>query len=553
MPRKKEPPPRGGSPKKRERPRHLPPDHKRPQKPGKAEKPGEPERSRRSLKTPATAPPINIRVASTRRTSMPASVRLIAALFFVFVAVYMGRVIHSGLTPSVAVETVRMGNREAQRSVSGMIVRYEEVVHAPRDGQVFWAVANNERVRGGMLVAGIADVEAVERISHDRRILEEEMQRMNELRHHSAVDPAVQRINGNLQSAMNSSMHYFSTLNLSELNTLFSHLDNFTETRIRMIVADSHGAIGAEISRQHDQVMLQYGMSSTNIYSPNSGIMSNVVDGHENIVTPENMTQLSRQQVAETVDHAAIFSARDVEAEDAVFKIVGNTWYIVVYMPNAMVTGFTQGADRQIFVQNATTGAYEPMTMRIMHIEQFATDSRVVFRSNRFVMDFLNQRNVSIRTTNYVSRGLQISTSAIATQRSIRLPLGHLHGHEGEEDFVYVVSEFGLRQVPVNILEMTAEHVYVLENATGLSVGDVIAPVSILEENFTIAPSAIREQHIVYRANLGYASPTPIVLDSEFSPNDAFTLLDPGTNPNLRQFDIIITEASSVKPGDIIR
>ena len=537
MPRDKGAPPRGDHLKKRPRPG-------RPKPRPAADK-------ARGLKTQSTAPPINIRTASSRRKTMPASVALVAALFFIFVSIYMVRAVHSELTPNVAVEVVRMGNRETQHSVTGMIVRYEEVVYAPRDGQVLWSAANLDRVRRGTLVAGIVDMEAMERINRDREALEEEMQRINDRRHYSEVDPAVQRINNTLRSAVNSSMHYFSTLSLAEINTLYTQLDNFTETRIRMIVADSHGAVGADLTRQHDMVMLQYGMSSTNINAPRSGIMFNIVDGHENEVTPANMMELSQAEINTLVDHATIFPARDVEAGEAVFKIVGNTWYIVAHMPNNMVEGFTAGFDRTIFVQNANTGIYEPITMRIVHIEQFAIGSRVIFRSNRYVMDFLNQRNISIRTTNDISHGLQISTSAIVTRRTLQIPTTHIHERGGYS--VHVNTAEGIRQVPIDVLEMTEDYAFVSEDNAGLFMGDSLIPASLFAENFVVTENAVRIEHGVYRTTLGSATFTPIVLGDEFSEADTFTLLDPALNRHLRQFDTIVTDAQSVNEGDLIR
>jgi len=490
-------------------------------------------------------------MASARRKSMPASVALVAALFFIFVAMYMVRAVHNELTPSIAVEIVRMGNREAQRSVTGIIARYEEVIYAPRDGQVVWAVANTDRVRRGTLVAGIADVEATERITRDRRAIEEEMKILNERRHYSEADPAVQRINNTLRNAMNSNMHNFSTLNLAEINTLRDHLDNFTDTRIRMIVAASHGAVGVDISRQHDQLTAQLGMNSTNIYATRSGIMFHIVDMHENVVTPGNVTELSRQDVGVIVDHTTLFPAREVEAGDPVFKIVGNTWYVVAYMPNNMIEGFAEDTDRVIFVQNAITGNYEQMTMRIIHIEQFHLESRVVFRSSRNVMDFLNQRNISIRTTNDISRGLQVSTSAIVTKRFVRIPVTHVFEQGGY--YVHIHDDYGLKQVPIDVSERADNYVYVLEETLDLAMGDVLIPASLYGDSFTITESAVRVEHGVFRTNFGYANFTPITLDGELSEIDTYTLLDPARNHNLRQFDPIVIDASTVVQGQIIR
>jgi len=233
-----------------------------------------------------------------------------------------------------------------------------------------------------------------------------------------------------------------------------------------------------------------------------------------------------------------------------VFKIVGNIWYIVAYMPNNMIENFAEDTDRTIFVQNAATGNYDPMVMRITHIEQFHTESRVVFRTSRNVMDFLNQRNVSIRTTNYISSGLQVSTSAITTRRSMRIPVTHVFERGGY--YVHINNEYGLRQVPIDVLERTEDYVFI-EETTDLVDGDILIPASIYGSSFTITEAVIRIEYGVYRTILGYASFTPIFLDDELSDVDTYTLLDPARNPHLRQFDTIVIDASTVTHGDIIR
>ena len=527
MPPRKGPPPRGIRPPQKVRP---------------AERP---RNSHRSM------PPINIRMNSARRKTMPITVALVAALFFIFVVTYMVRAIHTALTPSTAVETVQMGNRDTQRSVMGMIARYEEIIYAPRDGQVSWAVANTERVRRGNLVARIMDVEAIGRISRDRRSIEEEMLARNERRHYTESDPAVQRINNSLHNTISNNMHHFSTLNLAEINTLNNNLENFVETRLQIRIDDSYGAVGGDISRLHGQAMAQYGMNSTNIYATRSGIVFNIVDRYENFITPENMRDLSRPDVIRMVDHSMLLPARDVQAGDPVFKLVSNTWYIVAFIPNNMISGFVEGTDRVIYVQNATTGNYEPMTMRVVYIEPFHTDSRVIFRSTRNVMEFLNQRNVSIRTQDYISRGLQISTSAVSTKRFLRIPLTHVHGQI--DLYVHLHDEFGLRQIPLAVNEVTERYVYVPEDAVDIVIGDALIPVSLTEDRHIVSEADINVVHGVYRVIFGVARFTTINIEGELSDTELHILLNPATNPNIRQFDTVVTDASTVSDGDIIR
>lgn len=497
----------------------------------------------------SSAVPINIRTASSRPKTMSASVALIAALLFIFVFAYMVRSIHAAFTPGVAEEVVRMTDMGRQRYVMGMIVRYEEVFYAPRDGRFVPYVNETDRVRRGTMVGRIQDTDAVARLSTDVRDVEDEIMRLNALRPYFESDATVQRINANLQNAMNGSIHHFSASNLSEINSLHDRLTQLTDTRVQIITSDGRGAVG-EIGRRHEQLEEQQRRSSTNMYATETGIMFSILDRHENIVTPANMRELTRDVLATPVDHTRLFPARDVKADDPVFKIVGNTWYVAAFMPNDMVSDFVQGTERQIFLLNTQTGNYEPMTMRIEHIEQHNRESLVIFRSTRNVMHFLNQRNVSIRTTNYISRGLQISTSAISTRRFIGIPETHIHGFGNY--YVLHRTAYGLEPIAIEVDSRTENTVYIREDLSGLVIGDNLAPVNLNLRDFTITEAAVKRLHGVYVTSQGSAYFTTIVLESEPLETDLHTLLDPARNANLRQFDTIATDASTVTHRQII-
>jgi len=482
---------------------------------------------------------------------MPVLVALIAAMFLVLVVIYMVRSVVAALTPDIATSVVRIETMDEQRSIPGIIVRTERIHRAPRDGTFVPVINETERVRNGFLVGQIQDLEAVGRINQNIDNVEEEIRLLHERRVFSAVDSTVQRIETNLNMAMNSGVSHFTTQNISEINNLHGRLTQLTANRTQIIINDSW-EIAGEHGRQYEQLQQQMEMNSTNMYATIGGIMSLILDGYEEEFTPDVIPAMSREQTSRMVDHTTLMPTREVYESDPVFKLVGNTWYIVTHMPGYMMDEFTLQADHTIFVQNFTTGNYYPMTMRITHIEHFHTDSLVVFRSSRNVMNFLNQRSVSIRITDHVSRGLKINNSAIVTSRFVRIPLTHVHGIN--EFFIqHHTGEYGQRQLPLDIYEQTETHVYVLmETLPGISIGESIAPVALTGDRYVITDFSMREAHGVFRATLGFADFTTVHLDGPMS-ETGYTLLNPARNPNLRQFDTIVTDASRVSHGDILR
>jgi len=479
---------------------------------------------------------------------MNIQVAAIAVLLFSFVFIYVAWAVYRRVTPDITVEVVRMRDMDTQRSAMGMIVRDETVFYAPRDGRFTPAIGETERVRQGVLVANIQDVETTERIERDIRDAEEEIRNLTNLRHFFESDAAVQRIDGNLRSTMNANMHNFSLTNLSELNSLHDRITQLTDNRNQIISTDSRDAVG-DVGRLHINLQAQLSMNSVNMYAARTGIMSTIIDRHENLITPANMREATREMISHQVDHTELVPIRDVQASDPVFKLVGNTWYVVSFMPRDMVRDFVQGTERTIFLLNAQTGSYDPVLMRIEYLEHRHTDSLVIFRSSRNVMGFLNQRNVSIRTTNYVATGLMVSSSAISTRRYVGIPTTHVHGNVNY--YVRHINEYGISPVPILVSSRTDNTVYVLESELTLIMGDVLAPVLLHLPNYTITESAIKRVHGVYRTNRGYASFVAVNLDGELEV-DGYTMLDPSRNPNLSQFDTIVTDASTVTHRQII-
>ena len=491
--------------------------------------------------------PVNIRTASSRRRTMPVAVALITTIFIVFVLVHVGRSVHAYLSPDIAREMVQMGVAGSQQSVSGIIVRYENVFHAPRAGSVTFAVSETERVRPGIRVASISDSSA-ERISRNLEISMNEVMRLTDLRPYSQSDADVMRIDNNIRNAMNGNMRHFTELNLAEINRLQNNVSELTNVRFQMIVSGNHSAVG-EAGRVYEQNRALQEYNVRHVYATRAGIMYNILDGFETELTPENMRNLSRDQVLMIVDHTALIPPHEVEEGDPIFKIVGNNWYIAALLPNDMIHGFEQGADVVIYVQNNENGEYDPLPVRIEYLERRALQNFVIFRSTRNVIGFLNQRNVSIRTTSDVSNGLVVSNSAITTNRFFRIPMTHVHGNEA----VYRRTGEGLERVEIFIVDETDTYVYVLEETLALHIGDTLLPISINDQNFVVTESTVRTEHGVYLSTFGYASFTVVHLTGEPSDIVEYTLLDPARNPNLRQFDFIVTDASMVTHGQILR
>ncbi|MDR0273292.1 MAG: hypothetical protein LBI27_08260 [Clostridiales bacterium] len=509
---------------------------------------------RHDARTPAprrrNAPPVRKYKRLPPRQGMPFIATLVITLLFGYIIVYMGRGAHSFFSPSVDLMVVRLDNMEMQQSVPGIIIRHEEVFHAGKDGRIVFDVNEFDRVREGVLVASIRDIEAVDQNERDMAALEQEILNVHAMRHATQTDPQVARVNANLKNRMDRNMHIQMQKNLSEIYALLDTVTRITENRNRMITTESLQVRG-DLNREYDFLSAQREENSNDIYATRSGIMSPLIDGFEDNFTPHNMRELSREQVRMNVDIEAIIPGREVADGDAVFKIVGNTWYVATWMPVDMAHDFAVGTERILYLENTSTGRYERLPMRIEHIEPSHRETFVIFQSTRNVIEFMNQRNVNIRITDNVQEGFIIPTTAIATRRFYRIPMTHIHG--SEEFFIMHRRDDGIQPIPVTLQQTTETHAYILEETFSLAEGDSISPVDPTEVFHIISDMDIKIVYGVYRTTMNSAQFREIDIEGESLEAGGQILLDPARNPSIRQFDSIVTDAAMVREGQVVR
>jgi hypothetical protein len=449
------------------------------------------------------------------------------------------------MAPTIPTEVVRMGTVDMPETISAIIIRDERVYYAPREGQIVFAVGEFERVRAGTRIASIQDMAAVAGINADMLALDHRAMQINAMRQDQA-DPGIARINNHIRGQVDNRAHSFTSHNFNDLFVLRDNLNQSISNRNQLIISGSLHA-GGDYARQQAELLVRLGVHSTDMYARAGGIMTPILDGLENTFTVENIPNLTREQLNFTPDAFPLFPAYNLQANDPVFKIVGNTWYIAAYIPNDMVGGFSTGQMRNIYVENPVSGEFAPLQMRVQQVVPGTRDSRVVLRSTRYVMDFLHQRTVNIRITQNVNTGLIIPNTAITTREFYIIPLPFLHGLL--EHSVLKYTGEGSVSIPVTVSEMAGPYVHIQGDVAELNINDVL--LDGLGGRHTL--TQVRTVQGVYWANHGYARFRQIHTDTPVTDRGGTTLLCPVLNrATLREFDSIVVDANRVEEGDLI-
>jgi len=481
----------------------------------------------------------------------PFSAKIVVALFFAFVFIYIGHSIWAFMTPSVNTMIVRMNVIEAPRSIQGVIIRDEQVHYADSAGYVQFRVQDNERVSVDTQVVSIVQdpASAQAAIGHLSGIESLALNTQDRRPATYATDSSVQRINNDLTNIVNGRIHSFTALNLSEIYALRDNVNQRINTR-NQISAGSAIASREPLAREYEHHRAVLGASTRNMYAESSGIMSRLVDGYESSLNHTMLNSLTRDDIRIAEDIGTITPRAEVQAGEPVFKIVGNVWHIATYMPNDLVQAFSEGATRTVYLHNVNTGVYEPHNLRVERIDYGIRYSLVVFRNTRHVIDFINQRNISIRTTPGIRRGLSIPDTAVVTMRHYRIPFDVVHGVA--ERYVVISTETGTRRVPITFDEYTDYHVYIPAES-GLAIGDLLAPRDPgVGSHELLTNENVRVLNGVYVVELGTVVFRAINLGNN-SVDAGYILLDPALGQGISEFSNIVTNASTVVAGQVIR
>jgi len=514
--------------------------------------PRQPQKSR-----PAQAKARPAQTKTRRRPPQPPSgglfsAKLVIAVFFVFVFVYIGHSIWVFMTPDVNTMIVRMDTIETPRSIPGVIIRDEQLHLASSAGYVQFQVQENERVSARTPVASILNDPTSVQTAMGYLSGVESLAASTQARRPASgtTDSGVQRLNNDLTNIVNGRINSFTTLNLNEIYTLRYTLSTRISAR-NQINAGSAIAAREPLAREYERHMAVLEASVRNMYAGGSGIMSRHIDGHETHLTLEMINELTRDDIRGIADYGILAPASEVLEGDPLFKIVGNVWYIASYMPNDMVQTFTEGAVRTVYLYNASTGSYEPHSLRIERIEYGTRYSIVVFRNTRHVIEFMDQRNISIRTTSGIRRGLKIPDTAIVTNYHYRIPEGSIHG-ETEKYVLLSTAEADDIKIPVTVDDYTDYYSYISVDY-GLTVGDMLVPRDpVYGRHVLLTDAHLRVRHGVYIVDFGRVVFRTIDLGDDVV-GDGYVFLDPSLNQGISEFNNIITDASTVVVGQIIR
>lgn len=469
----------------------------------------------------------------------------ISMLFFVFsVGGSVLKLITREQIPTIVVEN---GIVELSQIQSGIIIRDETIYRSTSDGEINFEVEQHQRVKKDGLVATIRNTDnliILEEESEDltRSILNIQDQRSNI----STFAEDANNINSQVQTITNNNIHRLNGTDTTAMLNLQENVNTYVLLRNEVLMSENRGVLQPYVNSHIDNEALM-SENISRIYASNSGVVSYIVDGMEDVFTPTNMENLTLEQTRMSINYDDFQIPHQTRTSENIFKIVNsNEWFIASYIPNELVQHWEQGSVVNIHIER--DGIYVPMDVNVHFLRRGEDETYVILRSRSFMKEHIGQRSVNFKTVNSEHKGLYIPKDAITSRTFLLVPSSHVYEVENthmvikkEDDSLTNVS---ILPRSIRSIETREDYVYILQDFNNLSLRDVIVRQG--EENSEYEISEVVTDVGVFIVNNGIATFTSINTDGMVVGENGYVVINPNTNSGrggLNVHDRIIADA----------
>lgn len=356
---------------------------------------------------------------------------------------------------------------EEMAQTSGYIVRQEQVVAGGSELTAV-VVAEGERVAVGDTLALVyADQEALQR-HREIEALEARLRSLQYIFSHSVDGADSEALNNGIVDSITRLRKTTADGDLSQLPQLSDQLKRLMFRRdYTYSGSTSLNREMTDLDERIQKLAEQNRPSTSTITTECSGTFSGMVDGYEEVLTPEAVQVLTPERLEELVRSRADVQEKVDRGEYLGKLVTGNSWYFVAALDK-------ESADRLRLGGRVTTrlgGMDRTLEMRVESISTPDEEGRVciLLSSDRFMEEATLLRDQTADLIFNTVTGFYVAKSAI-----------HVDNKTGEVG-VYRVFGSRLRWIPVEIL-WEDEDYYLIRQATQYDEKGEEVPLTTLQE-----------------------------------------------------------------------
>lgn len=476
--------------------------------------------------------------------------RVLSVIVFLFLTIYLlGYLVAFVSKPSIPVETVSYGTIDVPTVLKGLIIRDEYVVKSTIAGNPTYYFSENERVKKDSVICKIKNKDSTSEIETkiakiDKNIIQTQKSRGDI----SIFQDDIERIEKNINNTVDSYTYKFMNEEISNVYALKNQLESQITQRNQIWMTENTESL-TQLSEERSQYQAQLDSSMTAVTAQESGILSFRIDGKEELLTTDKLSSITKEETTMKVTSEMISKSQSVKAEDPIFKIVrSNQWYLVSFIPIDMTAGWEVGDTKALF---ATIEEDEKIVqVTIDSIEPFEKESKVVFHTDKNLIDFIGERNIEYQIKDEIYQGIKIPNSAIVEKTLLKIPADCITESLGDSGVIKMVNSVGtFVKLKVTKIDSAEGFAYVLQDFQSLKIGDIVLKGSgETAVNYTV--SEVQTNKGVYVVNSSVAEFTMIEV---MGSNTDYSVVKPGTaSYELQIYDNIVSDAKNVQESQEI-
>lgn len=419
---------------------------------------------------------------------------------------------------------------DTPKMYDALIVRTEKLVNTTVSGEVDYKIANNEKARVGDLVCTIVD-STVE--NNDFSISTEEFTEGSKI-YNADID--------NINERIKSEFSYSKISDYSQAYIYAEKIYESMEVRNQIIVSQLSDTNASSINSSS--------AVKESLYTVNSGVISYNIDSYEEKYTPDTIDAIEYNDIRDVIKADSVTRNKVVSANDNVFKVMeSNTWNLVAFVNTEEIKSRNITPNKVMEVYISKSNTYVPINATVVSIVEGDKTSKIVFECDSYMIDYSDQRVVSIKLAKENVEGYKVPKTAIKQKDAVVINNEFIYfNEEGGYDYVVKAGYNGEKyEVPIVKYSTVDNNSYVLKDTTDLNKGDML-----LNGDRQYQIPDIYTINGVYVLNTGLATFKEVNTSYNTLEDNSVVFLEFKNNPNIRIHDTIAVDVTEVSENEII-
>ncbi|MDD3839357.1 MAG: HlyD family efflux transporter periplasmic adaptor subunit [Clostridia bacterium] len=249
----------------------------------------------------------------------------IIIIFFILLFIYK----HYYNKMDYKTDILQQGKIEKIERYSGIITRDEKLYESPAYGQVILYSQEGDKISKGSKILSIVKSEQANEVDERLAKIDEEI---NEYYQRNVVDKIIKADIEKIQDKINSVQREIQTATKQQDMQLVEQkskqLEGLLGKRSDMIAQSSENEYLQSLYEEKNQLMEKRQEFVKNIYSPEAGIVSYLIDGFEKVLTPDAIGDYTWQTVnnimTKTENHPDMEQEINASVGQPLYKIIDN-------------------------------------------------------------------------------------------------------------------------------------------------------------------------------------------------------------------------------------